>query len=189
MVETLARDAGADCLSFPPIVASGPNSALPHAIPSERRLSEREPVILDVGVRVNGYCSDITRTVFLGGPSPDFALIYKTVLNAQSAGIAAIKAGVKSTYPDGAARDIITGAGFGDYFGHALGHGVGLAAHEDPRLSPRNPVTLLKGMVVTVEPGIYIPGKGGVRLEQMVTVGDGGCEIITAEPHLYDLSI
>lgn len=184
MVERLAREAGADCLSFPPIVASGPNSALPHAIPSDRRFTEGEPIILDVGVRLNGYCSDITRTVFLGKPSAEFALIYNTVKSAQAAGIIEIREGVLSTKPDSAARTIIREAGFGDYFGHSLGHGIGLAAHEDPRLSPKNPTTLRQGMALTVEPGIYLPGKGGVRIEEMVVVEEHGCKIITSEPHL-----
>jgi Xaa-Pro aminopeptidase len=188
MVEALARDAGADCLSFPPIVASGPNSALPHAVPSERRLLESEPIILDVGVRLKGYCSDITRTVFLGKPSEEFALVYETVRRAQAAGILGLKAGVESTGPDSAARRVISEAGYGDYFGHSLGHGIGLAAHEDPRLSPRNPVILKKGMVVTVEPGIYLPGKGGVRLEEMALVEEDGCRILTSEPHILGFS-
>ncbi|NCO59921.1 MAG: peptidase M24 [Deltaproteobacteria bacterium CG_4_8_14_3_um_filter_51_11] len=188
LVERLAREAGADCLSFPPIVASGPNSALPHAIPSERRFIEGEPIILDVGVRLNGYCSDITRTVFLGKPSAEFALIYNTVKSAQAAGIIEIREGVLSTKPDAAARTIIKDAGFEDYFGHSLGHGIGLAAHEEPRLSPKNPQTLTQGMAVTVEPGIYIPGKGGVRIEEMVVVEEHGCRIITSEPHLYQFS-
>lgn len=188
IVEALARDAGADCLSFPPIVASGPNSALPHAVPSERRLREAEPIILDVGVRLKDYCSDITRTVFLGKPSEEFALVYETVRRAQAAGIVELKAGVESTVPDSAARKVISEAGYGDFFCHSLGHGIGLAAHEDPRLSPRNPVILKKGMVVTVEPGIYLPGKGGVRLEEMALVEEGGCRILTSEPHIFDFS-
>ncbi len=189
MVETLARQEGADSLAFPPIVASGPNSALPHAIPSERRLRDGEPIILDVGVRLNGYCSDITRTVFLGKPSAEFALIYNTVKSAQAAGIIEIRSGALSTKPDTAARTVIREAGFKDYFGHSLGHGIGLAAHEDPRLSPKNPTTLREGMVVTVEPGIYIPGKGGVRIEEMVVVEENGCRILTSEPHLYQFSL
>ncbi len=185
-IETMARERGADCLSFPPIVASGPNSALPHAIPSERRISPGEPVLLDVGVRLKGYCSDITRTVFLGEPSRDFIPIYLTVRAAQKAALAKIREGIYSNIPDAEARNLIAKAGYGDFFGHSLGHGIGLAAHEDPRLSPRNPVLLKAGTVVTVEPGIYLPGRGGVRLEEMVLVKEDGCSIMTTEPHIFE---
>jgi Xaa-Pro aminopeptidase len=185
-IEDLARQAGADRLSFPSIVASGPNSALPHALPTDRKLKEGEPITLDVGVRLNGYCSDMTRTVFLGTPDPEIKLIYRIVRKAQLAALKQIKAGVESNHPDGVARQVIREAGFGKYFGHALGHGVGLATHESPRLGPRKPVALKEGMVVTVEPGIYIPQKGGVRLEEMVVVGQTGSRIITKNGNFYD---
>ena len=137
-IESLARDAGAEGLSFPSIVASGPNGALPHAVPSDRKIGPGEPIILDVGVRLNGYCSDITRTVFLGEPDDTFKTIYRTVLEAQRTALAQIHPSVQSTQVDAAARNIIEDAGFGAYFGHGLGHGVGLAVHEGPRLGPRN---------------------------------------------------
>jgi Xaa-Pro aminopeptidase len=173
-------------MAFPPIVASGPNSALPHAVPTNRKIGRKEPIILDVGLKFNGYCCDMTRTIFLDSPGPEFREIYRTVRNAQLSAIEYVKPGTDSTKPDSVAREIIKGAGFGMYFGHSLGHGVGLATHEAPRLSPINPVKLAKGMVVTVEPGIYIPGKGGVRLEEMVVVEARRARILTKNDCYYD---
>jgi len=187
-IEGLVRGSGAEGLAFPSIVASGPNSALPHAVPTDRKLAKGDPVILDVGLRLNGYCSDMTRTVFLGDPSPDFIKIYRTVRKAQANSLKEVRSGVMSNYPDSIARQIINDAGFGDYFGHGLGHGVGLATHERPRLSPLKPTKLKKGMVVTVEPGIYIPGKGGVRLEEMVVIEADGPRILTKAGNLYDFA-
>ena len=187
-IEGLVGRSGAEGLAFPSIVASGPNSALPHAVPTDRKLMKGDPVILDVGLRLNGYCSDMTRTVFLGDPSPDFIEIYRTVREAQTNSLKEVRSGVMSNYPDSIARQIINDAGFGDYFGHGLGHGVGLATHERPRLSPLKPTKLEKGMVVTVEPGIYIPGKGGVRLEEMVVIEAAGPRILTKAGNLYDFA-
>ena len=187
-IQGLAHEGGADGLAFDSIVASGPNGALPHAVPSNRKIKAKEPIILDVGVKLNGYCCDMTRTIFLDTPGPKFRKIYRTVLEAQKRGLEGILAGVKSTNPDTSARDVIKDAGFGEYFGHNLGHGVGLAVHESPRLSPDNPVKLKQGMVVTVEPGIYIPGKGGVRLEELVVVEKKGARILTKDRHYYDFS-
>ena len=187
-IEGLAREAGAESLAFPPIVASGPHSALPHAVPTDRKLRSKEPIIIDIGARLNGYCSDITRTVFLGGAEWDFMKIYRTVRKAQLAALKEIRPGVESTHPDGVARQIIREAGFGEYFGHGLGHGVGLAAHERPRLGPQRPERLKKGMVVTVEPGIYLPGKGGVRLEEMVVIEDDGFRLLTKNRSFYDFN-
>jgi Xaa-Pro aminopeptidase len=180
-IEGVARDRGADELAFPSIVASGPNGALPHATPTDRELRSAEPIVLDVGVKLNGYCSDMTRTIFLGSPDREFSKIYGIVREAQLAAMEEIKPGNLSTYPDKIARDVIGEAGYGEYFGHGLGHGVGLATHERPRLGPRRAVELKKGMVVTVEPGIYLPGKGGVRLEQMVVIEDTGPRVLTGE--------
>jgi Xaa-Pro aminopeptidase len=185
-IEALSYESGAEGMSFPPIVASGPNSALPHAIPTKRKIRAKEPIIFDVGLRLDGYCSDMTRTVFLDSPGPTFKKIYRTVRAAQLSALRSIRPGVESTEPDSMARKIITEAGFGEYFGHSLGHGVGLATHEAPRLGPTNPVKLEKGMVVTVEPGIYIPGKGGVRLEEMVVIVKEGARILTKNNHFYD---
>jgi Xaa-Pro aminopeptidase len=185
-IETLAREAGAESLSFPSIVASGPNSALPHAVPTDRPLQTNEPIILDVGVRLDTYRSDMTRTVFIGEPEPDLKTIYMTVRKAQLAALKEIRPGVESSHPDAIARQVISDAGFGKYFGHGLGHGVGLATHERPRLAPQKPVKLKRGMVVTVEPGIYVPGKGGVRLEEMVVIEAEGPRILTKNSHFYD---
>jgi Xaa-Pro aminopeptidase len=185
-IEDLARKAGADRLAFPAIVASGPNSALPHAVPTDRQLREGEPIVLDVGVRLEGYCCDMTRTIFLGKPSAEFKRIYATVRKAQLAALDEIHPGVQSDHPDRIARGIIADAGYGDYFGHGLGHGVGLETHERPRLSPLKPVRLKENVVVTVEPGIYLPGKGGVRLEEMVVVEKGGPRILTNNRNFYD---
>ena len=185
-IEGLAREKGAEALAFPSIVASGPNGALPHAVPTPRKLVVGEPIVLDVGVKLDGYCCDMTRTVFLGKPNPRFRKIYKIVRQAQLAALQEIRPGVESSYPDSIARQVIKEAGFGDYFGHSLGHGVGLATHERPRLSPLGPVVLKEGMVVTVEPGIYLPGKGGVRLEEMVVIEKNGPRILTKERHFYN---
>jgi Xaa-Pro aminopeptidase len=187
-IEGLAHDGGAEGLAFASIVASGPNGALPHAVPTDRELRAKEPIILDVGVKLDGYCCDMTRTIFLDTPGPRFRKIYRTVLEAQQCGLARVLAGVKSTDPDTSARDVIKDAGFGEYFGHSLGHGVGLATHEGPRLSPDKPVKLEQGMVVTVEPGIYIPGKGGVRLEELVVIEKQGSRILTKDRHYYDFT-
>ena len=187
-IKGLAKEAGAEGLSFPSIVASGPNSALPHAVPSDRKIRSREPIILDAGVRLNSYCSDITRTVFLGEPDDTFKTIYRTVRQAQLTALEKIHPSAQSTRVDAAARNIIADAGFGAYFGHGLGHGVGLATHEGPRLGPRNAVLLRSGNIFTVEPGIYIPGKGGVRLEEMVVLEAEGPRILTKNDHFYDFS-
>ena len=187
-IEALAREGGSDGLAFPPIVASGPNSALPHAEPTDRKIGAREPIILDVGVKLNGYCSDMTRTIFLERPGPEIRKIYKTVRQAQLAALNEVLPGMDSNHPDSVARQIIIDEGFGELFGHGLGHGVGLATHERPRLGPRKPVRLKRGMVVTVEPGIYVPGKGGVRLEEMVVIRDDGPAILTKCPLFYDFS-
>jgi Xaa-Pro aminopeptidase len=187
-IQGLVHESLAESLSFPAIVASGPNGALPHAVPTQRKLRNKEPVVLDVGVKLNGYCSDITRTVFLGEPAPEFRKIYQIVRQAQVTALGEVKPGVDSNHPDAVARQVITNEGFGEYFGHALGHGVGLATHEGPRLGPRDPVKLTKGMVVTVEPGIYIPGKGGVRLEEMVVIEENGSRVLTKANNLYDFS-
>lgn len=184
-IETLIREQGADEAAFPPIVASGPNSALPHATPTERVLREREPIILDVGAKLEGYCSDMTRTIFLGEPSVDFKEIYTTVREAQVSALESVRPGMETTEADSIAREHIVKAGYGAYFGHSLGHGIGLAPHETPALAPLKPKALREGMVFTVEPGIYIPGKGGVRLEEMVILGRDGAELITTNKNFY----
>jgi len=184
-IETLIREQGADGASFPPIVASGSNGALPHAVPTERRIGEGEPIILDVGAKIGGYCSDMTRTVFLGNPPSDFKEIYRVVRKAQLLALQSVSPGMKSNEVDSIARDVIKNAGFGDFFGHSLGHCIGMAPHERPSIGPLNPEVLKEGMVFTVEPGIYIPGKGGVRLEEMVVLEENGARLLTTNKNLY----
>ncbi len=176
----------ADGPSFPPIVASGPNSALPHAVPSDRTIQEGEPVIVDMGARLGGYCSDMTRTIFCGAPSDKFRDIYKTVRNAQKAAQMHIRPGQTGKQADGLARKVIEDAGYGNFFVHSLGHGVGIAIHEAPLLSPRSAKKLQTGMVFTVEPGIYVPEEGGVRLENMGILRNSGLEIMTSDRWFYD---
>jgi Xaa-Pro aminopeptidase len=184
-IETRIREQGAEEASFPPIVAFGPNSALPHAVPTERTLREREPILLAVGAKLDGYCSDMTRTVFLGEPSGEFKEIYMTVREAQLSAFKSVKPGMTTTEADSIARDHIEKAGYGAYFGHSLGHGIGLAPHEPPAVSPLRPKPLREGMVFTIEPGIYLPGKGGVRLEEMVLLGKNNAELITTNKDFY----
>ncbi|MDY6952193.1 MAG: Xaa-Pro peptidase family protein [Thermodesulfobacteriota bacterium] len=181
-LEKALREKGAEALAFPPIVAAGPNAALPHAIPTDRPVRENEPILFDWGSRLNGYCSDISRTIFLGEADDTFKTVYQVVRDAQSMATEAIKPGMNTERIDAIARDHIAAKGFGRYFGHGLGHGVGLAVHEKPRLSPTHPTTLQVGMVATVEPGIYIPSWGGVRLENMVVVQEQGAEVLNRIP-------
>jgi Xaa-Pro aminopeptidase len=177
-MEKAMREAGAESLSFPTIVAAGPNSALPHAIPGDRRIRAGEPLLFDWGARLDGYCSDISRTVVIGPPDDTFERVFQVVLDAQRFAIDAIRPGVSSREVDRIARDHIERSGFGGRFGHGLGHGTGLAIHEMPRLSPLKDTTLETGMVSTVEPGIYLPDWGGIRLENMVVVRDTGAEVL-----------
>ncbi len=176
----------ADGPSFPPIVASGPNSSLPHAVPTERRIKEHEPIIIDMGARLNGYCSDMTRTVFLGEPGEEFKKIYNVVKDAQKRAKERIRAGITAREADSFSRDFITEKGLGKYFLHSLGHGVGIAIHEAPALSKRSRKNLKIGMVITIEPGIYLPGKGGVRLEDMAVVKEDGVDVITSNKWFYE---
>lgn len=181
-IEKGLREAGAESVAFPPIVATGPRAALPHSIPTDRIVQEGEPILFDWGARLNGYCSDVSRTIVLGRADDTFHEVYRAVLDAQSMAIEAMRPGVNTQQVDRIARDHIASKGFGDYFGHALGHGVGLATHEKPNLSPLRPMTLEAGMITTVEPGIYIPGWGGVRLENMVVVKEDGAEVLNQLP-------
>ena len=177
-LEELMRASGAEGPSFPIIVAAGPNSAKPHAVPGDRPIQTGEPVLLDWGAKVDGYCSDISRTVVFGRPDEMFAKLYNVVRKAQSAAVAALHSGAHGQAVDGVARQVIQDAGYGDHFGHSLGHGTGLMIHEAPRLSPHSKDTLAPGMIVTVEPGIYLPDWGGIRLENQVLVTSGGAEIL-----------
>ncbi len=186
-IENTMRMRGAERPSFETIVAAGPNGALPHAVPSSRTIKEGEPIVIDMGLILEGYCSDMTRTVARGTPAPKTREIIRLVRQAQLAGMAALQAGVTGKQVDAQARAVIKGAGYGDKFGHGLGHGVGLAVHEAPGLSPRYTKKLQAGMVVTVEPGIYIEGWGGVRLENMVVVEEGGCRLLNRDTTFLDL--
>jgi Xaa-Pro aminopeptidase len=186
-IETCMRRRGAECPSFETIVATGSRSSLPHAVPGPVRLLENQPLMIDMGLVRDGYCSDMTRTFPFGKADARYLEIHRLVRKAQLAGIKAIRAGVTGRAVDRAARQVIADAGYGQYFGHALGHGVGIAVHEDPRLSSRNGRRLKAGMVVTVEPGIYIPGWGGVRLENMVVVNEDGCEVLNSDTTWLDI--
>lgn len=173
---------GAERMSFEPIVASGPNAALPHARPSARVIEARDVVLIDMGCFVDGYASDMTRTVFVGPPTDEMRKVYQVVLEAQMKALEVAQAGMKSCDLDNAARDVIKAAGYGDSFSHSLGHGVGLQIHEWPRVSYQVEEPLPPGAVVTLEPGIYLPNRFGVRIEDMVVLRENGCENLTAAP-------
>jgi len=202
-LEFTLRRFGADGTSFDPIVAAGPNGSLVHAVPSDRPVQAGDLLTLDFGASLDGYCSDMTRTVFVGGtreadakptdstsaseesrvyPSSEQRKVYETVLAAQKASLEAFAAGVSSAEVDAAGREIIKKAGYGDYFVHGTGHGLGLYIHEQPTVGPRNEDGLKAGEVVTCEPGIYIPGKLGVRIEDMVVIIEDGSFNLTKSP-------
>jgi len=169
-LEMFMRRQGSDGVAFPPIVASGPHSALPHSRPADRALVRGDFVVLDFGARIDGYCADMTRTVVIGAASDRQREIYDVVLAANAAGTAAVRAGASGREIDAAAREIIVAAGFGENFGHGLGHGVGLEVHELPSVGPRSEDPVLLDSVITIEPGIYVPEYGGVRIEDLVVV-------------------
>ncbi len=173
---------GAQRMSFEPIVASGPQSALPHARPTSRVLQAGELLLLDFGCVVDGYASDMTRTVALGEVGAQEREVYEIVLRAQEAALDAARAGLTAAELDAAAREVIADAGYGEQFVHSLGHGVGLRTHEWPRLSQQNPSPLPAGCVVTIEPGIYLPGRFGVRIEDLIVIEEGGARNLTASP-------
>jgi Xaa-Pro aminopeptidase len=181
-VRELFHDQGAEDLSFDTIVASHERGAMPHADPSAATIGSGTLVTIDMGCIVDGYCSDCTRTFATGDPPEELLSIYDICLRAQAAALEAVRPGAHGQDVDLTARDIIADAGYGDRFGHGLGHGVGLDIHEAPRLATRSDATLEEGMVVTVEPGIYLPGQGGVRIEDLVIVTADGCERLTAYP-------
>ena len=173
---------GGEGLSFEPIVVSGPNTSLPHGVPGDRRLREGDFITMDFGAVYQGYCSDMTRTVALGYASDEMRRVYDTVLKAQLAGIAATKAGVTGKEIDAAARDVIAEAGYGAYFGHGYGHCIGMECHEMPACSPGGQRSMEVNMVSSAEPGIYLPGKFGVRIEDLVVIRADGCENLTQSP-------
>jgi Xaa-Pro aminopeptidase len=181
-LEAWARSHGAQKISFDFIVAAGPNAAKPHAEPSDRPIQAGEPVTIDMGVIVDGYCSDLTRTFCLGEPTEKFREVWHIVREAQEKAEAGIRAGISGKSADALARDVIVAAGYGEMFGHGLGHGVGLAVHELPGASRLYKKPLPAGSVITIEPGIYIPDWGGIRIEDMVLVQSGGVEVLTTAP-------
>jgi Xaa-Pro aminopeptidase len=180
-MEYSARRAGAQAMSFPTIIASGRRSALPHAPATGAAIPEGF-VVCDFGVILAGYCSDSTRTVHVGRPSAEARRVYRAVLEAQQAAIAAVRPGVGVSEVDGAARKSLQKSGLAKYFTHSTGHGVGLEIHEAPRLAAGQREILRPGMVVTIEPGVYLPGKWGVRIEDVVVVTERGCEVLTPTP-------
>ncbi len=173
---------GADGLAFDPIVVSGPNTSMPHGVPGDRVLQAGDFITMDFGAVYKGYCADMTRTVALGYATEEMEQVYHTVLRAQLAGIAASKAGVKGKDVDRAARDVIAQAGYGPYFGHGYGHSLGLEVHEAPNCSPAGEAVMEPGVVSSAEPGIYLPGKFGVRIEDVVIFRENGCENMTHSP-------
>ncbi len=179
--EARIREQGGDP-SFPAIVAAGPNGALPHAEPGEREIGRGELVVFDMGAKLDGYCSDGTRTYATGDPGEEAVAVYELVRGAQAAALEAIRPGVKGEDVDRVAREAIEAAGHGERFGHGLGHGVGLEVHEGPRLSPRSDDVLAAGEVVTVEPGVYLPGRLGVRIEDLVVVAEDGLRNLSSLP-------
>jgi Xaa-Pro aminopeptidase len=179
--EARIRELGAEP-SFPTIVATGPNGALPHAEPGERVIAGGELVVFDMGAKLDGYCSDGTRTFAAGEPSGRAREVYELVRGAQAAALEAVKPGVGGEALDAVAREPIAAAGYGVRFGHGLGHGVGLEVHEAPRVSPRSEDVLAENEVVTVEPGVYLPGELGVRIEDLVVVAGDGCRNLSGLP-------
>lgn len=179
MLEVAMRERGADGIAFPIIVAAGPKAAQPHAEPGDECLGTGRPIVIDMGARCEGYHADLTRTITLGEPDPRFWEVYTTVLEAQQRAAAGIRVGMSGSEADALARDYITEAGYGDNFGHSLGHGVGLDIHERPRLRHTETAQLRAGSVFSIEPGIYLEGWGGVRIEDLALLTRDGCEVLS----------
>lgn len=183
-IEVAVREQGAESLSFPTIVGSGPNAALPHHRAGEREVRGGESIVIDMGARYGGYCSDLTRTVVIGEPDEQFKRVYDTVLAAQLTAIESVEAGMTGAEADNLARAVIVEAGYGDQFGHSLGHGVGLEVHEAPWVASRVEDKLRDGMTFTIEPGIYISGWGGVRIEDVVVLENGRARVLSHAPKI-----
>jgi Xaa-Pro aminopeptidase len=181
-LDTAMRREGAEGPSFETIVASGPHGAMPHARPTDRVIEEGDLVVLDFGALVDGYCSDISRTIMVGAPTATQQRMLDVVAEAQQAGVDAVRPGLPAIELDRVCRAVIDGYGWGDAFVHSTGHGVGLDIHERPRVGPRAEATLAAGYVVTVEPGVYLPDHGGVRIEDTVVVTEQGCRPLTRSP-------
>ena len=184
-LEMAVRQAGGSKTSFDTVVVSGTRGALPHGRPTDKKLAEGEIVTIDFGAVYQHYCSDMTRTFALGNVNPELKALYDTVLTAQQSARDAVRPGMRCQELDAVARDIIAAAGYGGYFSHNLGHGLGLDVHEAPALSPQNTQSLEPGMVITIEPGIYIPGLGGVRIEDDVLVTESGSDVLTQSPRAW----
>jgi Xaa-Pro aminopeptidase len=178
-IEKYMRENGSQTVPFEVIVAAGPNAALPHARPSDYVIRSGEPIVVDIGSKFQYYGSDLTRTFCLGKPEGQFRKIYDIVLNAQVSAISRIEAGMTGAEADAIARDIIAQAGYGEAFGHSLGHGIGLVTHENPRLGINSTDILTDGMVFTIEPGIYLSDWGGVRIEDDVVIENGKLRLIS----------
>jgi Xaa-Pro aminopeptidase len=185
-IEKHARENGAEHMSFPTIVASGPHGAMPHAMPRDHRVEAGDGIVIDMGVIFEGYCSDLTRTVFVGKPDAKFTEIYDIVLTAQRTAEELIKSGISGEEAHNYAHAVIAEAGYGENFGHGLGHGVGLLIHEAPRVAKASKDVLVDGMVLTVEPGIYLTGWGGVRIEDQCVLQGGKLRIMSNAPKLID---
>jgi Xaa-Pro aminopeptidase len=183
-IESYMRTHGAKKVAFDLIVAAGPNGALPHAQPGDVAIQPGMPVVVDIGCQLDGYCSDMTRTFCLGQPDAKYLEVWDIVLSAQEAAKAATRAGATGVEVDAAARTLIQEAGYGQNFGHGLGHGVGLAVHEGAGASPRSKDTFQAGMSLTIEPGIYLPGEFGVRIEDLVIIREEGIEILSNTPKM-----
>ena len=178
-MEKEMRILGAESISFDTIVASGINGAKPHHSPTDKKISNGEAITIDMGAKYNGYCSDLTRTIFIGEPDDKFKKIYNIVLRSQLISIETAKEGMTGEEIDNISRDIISDEGYGENFGHSLGHGVGLEVHENPGVGPNSKNEILPGMVYTIEPGIYIEGWGGIRIEDMVLMTDNGNKLLS----------
>lgn len=183
-IEKYAREHGAEGMSFETIVAAGPWGAMPHAHPRDRPIEAGEPIVIDMGVRLNGYCSDLTRTIVVGGEDGRFREIYDIVLTAQLTAEELVKSGMSGEEAHMLAYNVIAEAGYGERFGHGLGHGVGMLVHESPRLAKTSKDELKDGMVTSIEPGIYISGWGGVRIEDMVVIENGKARVLSRAPKL-----
>ncbi len=181
-IEKYAREHGAQSLSFPTIVAAGPSGAMPHAMPTDHAITEGEPIVIDMGVIVDGYCSDLTRTICVGKPDPRFHEIYDIVRTAQRTAEEMIVAGMSGEEAHMLAHNVIAETGYGENFGHGLGHGVGLLIHEAPRLAKTSKDVLEDGMIITVEPGIYLTGWGGVRIEDQAVIENGKVRVMSTAP-------
>ena len=173
-LETAMRDFGSDTISFDTIVAAGPNGAMAHPQPTDYVIKQSDPIVIDMGAKVGGYCSDLSRSIAVGEPDETFNKIYDTVLGAQLTAINTVKVGMTGEETDNLSREVIAQAGYGDNFGHSLGHGVGLEIHENPRVGPRSTDVLELNTVFTVEPGIYLSGWGGIRIEDIVILREDG---------------